>query len=215
MKTNIIKYFVILTVLVLLSSCGLFKDNSSSNQNINFQGSGKGTVYKAENYAVSATDLKKLVKDGIEKRLNKNIDSKYINLDYPYYNSNSIFSTFYITDKNNAIGVIYADWKEDQYVLQFIDLYPIDESKPFSVINLSSKMSDGKRNFKAFFGFINDKSISEVRLNYQEDFNDFTNSVRLKSDNKTFLDVVIGGEMKIRNIEGRDSKDQVIFKYDY
>jgi hypothetical protein len=194
-------------IIMLLSSCS---SSNSTNSPQEFSG---GLTKSQEEFNVSNTDLKQLVNDGLLQRLNRKIDKKDLKLDYPYYEDNAIFSTFYTTvDQEIELGIIYAEWVEDRYKLQFIDLFPVDNSKPFSVVSTSGKMLGDKREFKAYFGYIFDKSINEIRINYDDNI---TNSVKLKSDNKTFLDVTTGKEIVEKSIEGRNSEDDVIYNYNY
>ncbi|KKO51243.1 hypothetical protein XI25_27485 [Paenibacillus sp. DMB20] len=39
----------------------------------------------------------------------------------------------------------YAEWIKDRYELQFIDIYPVDDSNPFIVVSVSGTMLGNKK----------------------------------------------------------------------
>lgn len=204
---NYLSSFIVIAILLLLAGC------TSHNSSDPLHESSSPLTKSHEEYTVSDKDLKQLVILGLTQRLDKKVEITDLKLDYPYYEGSAIFSTFYIaTEQKLELGLIYAEWREDKYNLQFIDLFPVDESKPFSVISTSGKLYGDKKEFKAYFGYVMDKTINEVRISFKDNN---TNSITLKRSNKTFLDVVTGKKVNEKIIEGRDSKDQLVFKYDY
>lgn len=134
--------------------------------------------------------------------------AKEVKIDIISYEGNSIFATIYNDKSKTAeVGVIYAEKLDDEYILQYIDINPIDEKAPFWLVKSSGTMIDGKRNFKINYGYINNDSIDEIRIQYS---NSITNSLKV-DHRKTFLDVITGQKITEKLVEGRDSDDKVIF----
>jgi predicted small lipoprotein YifL len=204
---NYLSSFIAIAILILLAGC------TSHNSSGPLHESSTPLTKSHEEYTINDKDLKQLVILGLAQRLDKKVEIKDLKLDYPYYEGSAIFSTFYITTHQKVeLGLVYAEWRENEYSLQFIDLFPVDERNPFSVISTSGKLYGDKKEFKAYFGYVIDKTINEVRISFK---NNITNSVTLKNSNKTFLDVVTGKKVAEKTIEARDSKDQLVYKYDY
>ncbi|MFM9282191.1 hypothetical protein [Paenibacillus jiagnxiensis] len=173
-------------VLMITSSCNSSAVNSNNNSDNPDKMESRVITKRASEYNVTNTDLEQLIVDGLKQRKDIEVQADRLVLDYPYYYNDSIFSTFLIEEEAPKIGLVYADWVEGEYKLQFIDLFPADKENPFSVISTHSKLSNDKQNFKAIFGYIDDKSITGIKLNYKENE---TTSVKVASRSLCMEDV--------------------------
>jgi hypothetical protein len=214
MKTvkNVLLLLSASIVVIITSSCNASTVNSNNNSDNPDKMESKVITKRASEYNVTNTDLEQLIIAGLKQRKDIEVKAESLVLDYPYYYNDSIFSTFVIEEETPKIGLVYADWVEDEYKLQFIDLFPADKENPFSVISTHSKLSNDKQNFKAIFGYIEDKSITGIKLNYKENE---TTSVELNDSNRTFLDVSIGNTLELQSIVAQDSDDNKVFEYTY
>ncbi|MGV7119048.1 hypothetical protein [Paenibacillus kyungheensis] len=205
-KIPIIISVVILSVL--LNGCNTLSDKKENSSSGN-----TATVMPSKDYEVSDTELKNLIKTGIQNRLKQNIEVENITLDYPYYEDQLLYSTFIVKAENNTeLGFLTANYKNNKYHLNDINLFPVDAKKPFEVVSFIGKVNNGERNYKALLGYINNKDITEVRTHYTDGT---INSIKLKPENHTFLDVVTGRNVTEKSVEARDKNDKIIYKQDY
>jgi len=202
------RILIVVMVTMLFAGCSDQKNDvnrvtSSSDNNTSFTQSDDIPEIKAES-------LQELVSIGMEKRIKTKEGSKDIIIDIPYYEGNSVFATFYNEKKQiPEVGVIYAEKLDNEYILRYIDVNPIDEKAPFWLVKSSGTMANGKRDFKVVYGYINNDSIDEIRIQYSDNI---TNSLQVDR-HKTFLDVITGEKVTEKVVEGRDSDDNVIFSY--
>ncbi|MNC75877.1 hypothetical protein D3C75_1274850 [compost metagenome] len=69
---------------------------------------------------------------------------------------------------------------------------------------------DGKSNFRVNYGYINDPSINEIRIQYSN----VTMHAMSIDDRKTFLDVTTDERMIETSVQGIDGDSNLVYKYD-
>lgn len=196
-----IKALLLIISTLLLASCSFT------------QGNNKSKLMNQNEFEVNDNNLELLVINGLKQRKDLQVNRSDLYLDYPYYEDSAVFSTFYFqSDQDIKLGLVYAEWINGRYELEFIDFYSVEEDNPFSVVDVVGSMKGGKRDFKVILGYIFKDSITEIRVEYN---NNLVNSIKIDKNNRTFLDVVTGAIPTQKKIESRDAHDEIIFQYDY
>ncbi|WP_128100018.1 hypothetical protein [Paenibacillus sp. DCT19] len=200
---------LIIVALLLITGCRDQQDgeeyvNTSSDSSTSFTQLDSESEIKAEN-------LQELVAVGLEKRLNREENSENITIDVPYDEGSSIFATYYLNQEPvTEVGMIQAVKHENEYILQNIDLSPIDKQAPFWLAKFVGTTMDGKSNFRVNYGYINDPSINEIRIQYSN----VTMHGMSMDDRKTFLDVTTDEKMIETSVQGIDGDNNLVYKYD-
>jgi hypothetical protein len=170
---------------------------------------------------LSSKDIYKKIKIDNENSfielLNKEVKNKY-----PYSDSyktteilnvdSSVFIKFIFTSDNDLYeGFAYAINENEYGQLAELEITKVDKDVPFTHMEIVNSLKDNSgRKFKNVSGYINDKSIEEIRIIHKDNS---IISIKIEKDQNTYMDYVIGDINNIREISAYGNNSKLIYSY--
>lgn len=187
----------ILTILIVMSTV-IFGGCSDKIANII---ENNKTVTESPSYEKNITDL-------VKKNL-QNYKAESLKIEEIVDENNSTFVHFLVNNDTLHEGLAYLAKEDNLYNLVEIDIAETDLNIPFTKHILSVLLKDG-RNCRLIGGYINDKVIEEIHLEYQ---NNTIKVIKIGADQKTFLEYIIGDVDSLKAIIAYDKHMNEIFSY--
>ncbi|GAB3810069.1 hypothetical protein [Virgibacillus kimchii] len=93
-------------------------------------------------------------------------------------------------------GIAYSSMLEDEWEVLEIDLATVDTDVPFTKHNLAVvSRDDVEQHFMITAGYINNKEIAEIRINYD---NNIQKIMKLGDNQTLFIDYEVGNETSVQ-----------------
>lgn len=191
---------IIILLLGLLGCSFLNKNDSSSFENNT----------KSDNAIIDSSNYELSIKDLIKKSIEKDFENFKLTIKEINTFENYSFVIFLLEKKNILYeGLACIEKEQKFYKLNEIDIAKADLKTPFTKHTLGLSLRDG-RNCRLIGGYINDKSIKEICIEYK---NNSVNIIKIGQKQNTYMDYIIGDINYVKEIVGFNVNNKEIYSY--
>ena len=121
----------------------------------------------------------------------------------------STFVEFMVNNDKLNEGLAYIEKEDNSYKLIDIDITEADLKTPFTRHMLGIALKDG-RNCRLIGGYINNNDIKEIHFEYKDNT---LKVIKIGSDQKSFLEYIIGDVDSLKYIIGYDENGNVVYSF--